>query len=155
MDINDYTIPQAGKDWRALLSGWLSALPPSFTLWFVNRFGDLFLVFEDGSVHQLDVGLGRLKRLGDDRRTFNARLALRENANDWLMVPLVDACVAAGLTLSSSQCYGYKLAPILGGAYRVSNVQPVELAAHYSQLADLYRQTKHLPDGTPFRILTS
>lgn len=39
MDVNDYLISQAGKDWRTLLSGWLEILPKSFTLWMVNRFG--------------------------------------------------------------------------------------------------------------------
>ena len=37
MDLNDYVIAQEGKDWRAMLAGWQDFLPPSYTLWFVNR----------------------------------------------------------------------------------------------------------------------
>jgi hypothetical protein len=53
VNINDYLITQTGKNWPDLLSGWREALPENFTLWMVNRFGDLFTVHEDGSVHML------------------------------------------------------------------------------------------------------
>ena len=149
MDINDFLIPQAGKDWRALLSGWFELLPPSFTLWMVNRFGDLFVVLDDDSVHMLDVGIGRLKRLASSRAHFATLLDVGDNANNWLMIPLVNACVASGMTLGPNQCYGYDIPPILSGRYEVGNVSPTDLAVHYAFLADIYRQTKNLPEGTP------
>lgn len=149
MDINDFLIPQAGKDWRALLCGWFELLPPSFTLWMVNRFGDLFVVLDDDSVHMLDVGIGRLKRLASSRAHFATLLDVGDNATDWLMIPLVNACVASGMTLGPNQCYGYDIPPILSGRYEVGNVSPTDLAVHYAFLADIYRQTKNLPEGTP------
>jgi type VI secretion system (T6SS) immunity protein Tdi1 len=69
------------------------------------------------------------------------------------MIPLVDASVASGLTLAEGQCYGYKIPPILGGQYEVSNVEPTDLSVHYAFLADIYRQTKDVPDGTPIRVV--
>jgi hypothetical protein len=155
MDINDYLIPQAGKDWSDLLSGWREALPASFTLWMVNRFGDLFIVTDDGSVHMLDVGAGRLAALADNRDQFCSLVDVGDNANNWLMIPLVDACVAGGLILRPDECYGYKIPPILGGKYDVSNIEPTDLSVHYSLLADIYRQTKDLPDGTHIRAVTT
>jgi len=153
MNIQDYLIEQRGKDWSDLLSGWMPALPPLFTLWLVNRFGDVFAVFEDGSVHRLDVGIGEIERVADDRDHFADQLNDDANANNWLMIPLVDRCVAAGIHLGHNQCYGYKVPPILGGDYTVENVAPMGLSAHYSFLADMYRQTKNLADGTPIKIV--
>lgn len=115
MDINDYLIGQSGKDWRELLSDWLGLLPESFTVWLVNRFGDVFTVFEDGSVHMLDVGVGAIKRLADNRDQFATLIDQGDNSGNWLMIDLVDRCVAAGLILSDMQCYGYKVPPIPGG----------------------------------------
>lgn len=155
MDINDYLISQAGKDWRALLSGWSEVLPKSFTLWMVNRFGDLFVVLDDGSVHMLDVGVGSLKRLANNRGHFASLIDVGDNAHNWLMIPLVNACVASGMALKSNQCYGYNIPPVLGGEYQVGNVSPVDIAVHYAFLADIYRQTKHLPEGTPISMVTS
>jgi len=155
MDINDYLIAQAGKDWPALLSGWQDAVPENFTLWMVNRFGDLFAVHDDGSVHMLDVGAGRVERLADSRDHFCSLIDVGKNANNWLMIPLVDACVASGLILGESQCYGYKVPPILGGEYQLSNIEPTDLSVHYAFLADIYRQTKDVPDGTMIRVVVS
>ncbi len=153
MNVQDYLIEQSGKDWGELLSGWAGTLPASFTVWLVNRFGDVFAVFEDGSVHMLDVGTGMVRRLADSRDDFATQIDAGDNANNWLMTPLVDQCVAAGVTLSEDQCYGYKIPPILGGKYAVENVAPTNLSVHYSLLADIYRQTKDLPDGTRIKAV--
>ena len=153
MDVHDYLIDQSGKDWPDLLSGWSDTLPSEFTVWLVNRFGDVFVVFEDGSVHVLDVGIGAVERIADNRDHFADQIDFGDNANNWLMIPLVDQCVAAGLTLAANQCYGYKIPPILGGQYSVENVEPTDLSVHYSLLADIFRQTKDLPDGTRIRTV--
>ena len=148
MNVHDYLIDQNGKDWSELLSGWFGSLPPLFTLWLVNRFGDVFAVFEDDSIHMLDVGTGAIKRVAENRDDFAIQIDMDDNANNWLMIPLVDRCVAAGLNLGHNQCYSYKTPPILGGEYTVENVEPTDLSVHYSFLADVYQQTKDLPDGT-------
>jgi hypothetical protein len=155
MNINDYLIDQAGYDWASLLRDWMPPLPQSFTLWLVNRFADTFVVFEDESVHMLDVGAGTLARLADNRDDFASKLDEGDNANIWLMIPLVDACREAGMTLPAGQCYGYKIPPCLGGQYELSNVELTDIAIHYSFLADIYRQTKDLPDGTPVHAVVT
>lgn len=153
MDINDYLIDQTGKDWSLILRDWAPPLPTSFTLWLVNRFGDAFVVADDGSVHMLDVSVGALKRLADDRAQFATLLEHGNNANLWLMIPLVNACRASGIRPGPNQCYGFKIPPVLGGAYEVANVEPTDLHVHYSFLADIYRQTKDLPDGTQVKTV--
>jgi len=128
-------------------------LPPEFTVWLVNRFGDVFAVFEDDSVNTLDVGIGSTKRVADNRDDFAMQIDLGDNSNNWLMIPLVDACVARGLTLGDDQCYGYKVPPILGGEYSVENFEPTDLSVHYSFLADIFHQTRDLPDGATVRLV--
>jgi hypothetical protein len=152
MNIHDYLIDQSGTDWSELLSGWSAILPSSFTLWLVNRFGDAFAIFDDGSVNMLDVGNGVIERLADSRDEFSAEIDVANHANNWLMIPLVDRCVANGLILTRGQCYGYKIPPILGGEYALENVTPVNLHEHYLFLADIFDQTRDLPDGTRVKI---
>src|SRR5262245_55972369 len=143
MNINDYLIDQNGKDWAALLRDWMPPLPSSFTLWLVNRFGDAFVVSEDdGSVRMLDVGAGTLTRVAGSRSHFADLTGTHGTANTWLMIPLVEDCRRAGMPLGPSQCYGFKIPPVLGGKYELANVAPTDLAVHYSFLADIYKQTK-------------
>jgi hypothetical protein len=155
MDINDYLIDQSGKDWMALLKGWGSVLPASFTLWLVNRFGDLIIVLDDGSVHMLDLGSGQLSRLADSRDQFAELLDIDDNANDWLMIPLVDRLVAAGMTLGPDRCYGFKIPPVLGGSYDLENVATISLVERYASMADICRQIKDVPDGTPIKLVVT
>ena len=41
MNVYDYLIDHVSNDWARLLSGWESLLPPEFTVWLMNRYGDL------------------------------------------------------------------------------------------------------------------
>jgi hypothetical protein len=47
----------------------------------MNRFGDLFVVFGDGTVHMLDVGAGTLNKLANSRDDFASKLDEGDNAN--------------------------------------------------------------------------
>jgi hypothetical protein len=152
MDINDYLIDQQGKNWAKLLADWAGIIPESFTMWLVNRFGDVFLVTDDGAVHMLDVGGGSFTRLADSRSKFAELLDAGDNANTWLMIPLVDDCAKAQPPLTATQCYGFKVPPMLGGEYGIENVVPTDLAVHYSFLAQIHKQTRDLPGGTRISI---
>lgn len=50
-------------DWGSLLQDLGSLLPRDCTLWMVNRFGDLFIIPNDGSVQMVDVGGGTIERI--------------------------------------------------------------------------------------------
>ena len=153
MLLTDYLIDQQDNDWAELLSEWVPPLPQEFTVWMVSLFGDVFAVFQDGSVHMLDLSLGTLEHIADSRDHF-CDLADRDgNANHWLMIPLVDACRRAGLTLKPHHCYHFKIPPLLGGEYVVGNVASVSLREHYSFMADIVQQTKDLPNGTKVQLV--
>lgn len=146
--LSDYIIEHAAIDWSDLLSEWAWLLPRKFKVWIVNRFGDLFLILDDGSVHMLDVGGGSLKRVADSRDDFASRLDEDENANDWLMIPLVDKLVAAGVSLRPAECYSYVELPILGGGYTADNTRVVSISQHYKAFGPIHEKLKDLPDGT-------
>jgi hypothetical protein len=153
MDIRDYLIELAGKNWSVLFSGWSALLPSSFTLWMVNLFGDAFVVANDGAVHMLDVGAGLFKPIADSRDHFAKLVDADNNANDWFMIPVVDRCVGCGMLLNADQCYGYKVPPLLGGTYEIDNIEPTGLSVHYGLLGSIFKQTKGMPDGTLVSIV--
>jgi hypothetical protein len=142
----DYVIDHsARKDWATLLSAWGDLLPASFDLFLVNRFGDAVVVLSDGSVHMLDIGAGVFPRLANNLDEFIDQLPAY--ARNWLMIPLVDECAAAGMSLGAEQCYSYKTPPMMGGGYELANIHIAPIAEHYAFLADVHRQTRDLPDG--------
>lgn len=144
MNINDYLIDQQGKDWPRLLRPWMPPLPASFTLWLVNRFGDVFVVDDDGDgrVSLLDVGSGLFSKVADNRDHFAKLIDQGDNAHNWLLIPLVDRCREQGISLADNQCFTFILPPMLGGKYSVSNVAPIEIDVHYAFSAEIYKQNQ-------------
>jgi hypothetical protein len=148
MPLTDYLIDHASFDWKSLLHQWSWLLPPRFTVWLMNRFGDLFIVLEDETVHMLDVGAGTLQKICDSRDTFAEMLDHADNANNWLMIPLIDQLVAREMTLGEGECYSYKLPPVLGGSYQIDNIFVLAIPKHYGAYGSIHSQLKDLPDGS-------
>jgi hypothetical protein len=153
MQVEDYLIDHEGFYWPAMLADWAWLIPKDeFTVWLMNRYGDLFLVFDDGTVYMLDVGNGSLEKLADSRNEFCDRIDEADNANSWLMIPLVDSLVRAGKLLEAGRCYSFIIPPPLGGEYTIENTATLNVAEHYGVYASIHKQIKDLPDGTKVRL---
>jgi hypothetical protein len=148
ISVADYLIDQSGIDWPKALASWSWLVPPKFSVWLVNRFADLFLVLPDGTVHMLDVGAGTLTKVADSRDDFCTKIDEGDNANQWLMTPLVDRMLAAGVVLRPGHCYGFKTPPVLGGDYSVENAGPLSVWDYLGAYGSLHEQLRDLPDGS-------
>lgn len=152
MKLSDYLIDYSGFNWSELLKSWRWLLPPEFTLWMMNKFGDLFLVVEDGSVYWLRTDEGRLERVASSRDEFCNLIENGENFNNWLMAPLVDRLVGSGEALKEGQCFGFTFSPIVGGEYAPPNIRIKTIEEYIPFLGEFYEQIKDLPDGAKIKI---
>jgi hypothetical protein len=148
MELANYIIDHQNVDWPTVLADWVWLLPEELTVWLMNRYGDLFLVFNDGTVHMLDIGRGTVEQLAENRNDFALKIDEDDNVSDWLMVPLVDRLIEAGKGVHIGQCYSFIIPPILGGEYTVENTAILSITEHYSVYASIHQQIKDLPDGT-------
>ena len=153
MDLPDYLIDQEGYDWPTIVADWSWLLPSSFTIWMVNRFGDLFLVSNDGSVQLLDVGAGTVSLLAPDKETFYSLVDQGNSADNWFLMSLTDACVEAGMKLEFGQCYTFVVPPALGGQYELNNIKPGSFVVNHGLLAQIHEQIKDLPDGAKVDVV--
>ncbi len=151
--LQDYMMDNSGTDWPRLLFKWSFLVPPESTVWFANRFGNAILVFEDGSVHYLDVGRIALRRIAESRDMFSTLLKMEENARDWLMIPFVDICARAGMTLGPNRCYCFKISPIFGGTYELKNFGTISVAEYYGAMASIEAQIRDVPDGGQIELI--
>jgi Domain of unknown function (DUF1851) len=148
MSVHDYLIDHSEFDWEHLLSGWEWLLPPEFSVWLMNRYGDLFVILLDGSINMLDIGAGSLTRLAENRDDFSRLIDEGDNAEDWLMIPLVDHLAAAGVLLKPGECYSFLTPPILGGEYTVKNTVVLPITEHYGLYGSYHDQMRDVPDGS-------
>lgn len=152
MNVNDYLIDHFTFDWRTLLADWLSFLPDAFDVWLMNKFGDLFLVATDGTILFFDVTGWTIEKVAENKDEFFELIYQGNNANYWLMIPLVDKMIAAGITLTDGRCYCFKIPTTLGGEYSVENAATISIEEHYSVNAYFYEQIKDLPDGAKVKL---
>ena len=155
MTLQDYILAPDSADWQAALANWSWLVPPSFTIWVINRFCDLFIVTPDGAIHILDVGRGTLSKVADDRAEFARKLDEANNADEWLMMPLVDQLVALGTTLLPGQCYGFRIPPVMGGRYSVENCAAISIPDYLGATASIHKQLRDVPDGSPVVLRTT
>ena len=140
MNIRDFLIDPGGKDWPKLLSYWRPPLPEDASMWLVNMLGEIIFGTKDGAIHRLVVGTGAIERLAGDRQAFARQLDVRENADAWLRIGLVEGCRKDGMKLGPEECLGFRIPPQLLGEYSVGNLQPTNIYSHYSWLAHLSKQ---------------
>jgi hypothetical protein len=148
VNIHDYLIDQAGLNWQALLQEWRWLLPSEFRVWMLTRVGDLFITLPDGSIHMLDVGAGKLRRVAESRDEFCTKIDEPGIADDWLMIPIVDQLVASGAALGPDQCYSFRQLPVLGGSYKADNRMVFPIREHFGAWGSVQRQISDLPDGS-------
>src|SRR5262245_9909245 len=130
MNLNDYLIDQADLDWNDLLREWHWLLPDRLNPWILTRAGDLIFVSSDNTIQFLDVGAGSIIQVANTRDEFCTKIDVVENADNWFMIPVVDALVASGIHLASGECYSYRTLPTLGGDYSPKNRMVFPLVEH-------------------------
>jgi hypothetical protein len=155
MNIQDYLIDHADIDWSAALQEWNWLLPPVFRVWLLTRAGDLFITTPDGSIQMLEVGVGELRHVAESRDEFCRKIDDPSVADDWLMIPVIDALKADGVTLGGEQCYSFRVLPSLGGDYSAKNRMAFPIHEHFGGWGSVHRQISDLPDGSQIVIKPS
>jgi hypothetical protein len=146
--MNAYFLAPAANE--ADLSQWSPLVPEGAHIFCTNLFGDAFLVDPAGAVHMLSRGGASVERVASSEEEFRQRLVADEEG--WQLRPLADRCADAGKTLGEGQCYAFTRPPFLGGDYKVDNVWVASWREWFGLTADLYNQTRDLPEGAQVRI---
>ncbi|QMU61672.1 MAG: DUF1851 domain-containing protein [Gammaproteobacteria bacterium] len=152
--LDKYILDQSQFDWSTILKTWHWLLPTEFTVWFMNRFGDLFIVTDNGSVCHLHMDDGVYNEVAANKDLFSNVIDEGNNANEWLYIPLVDKLVSSEVHLQESECYGFIKPPVVGGDYTLENIKPISVSDYISYLGTFYEQIRDLPDGAKieFRV---
>ena len=139
---------QTSPDRPDLLDNWRWLVGPEAKLFLVSSLGDAFLMDSNG-VNWLNVGDGSYTKVAESVADFQSMLSSPDKVNEWFFPQLVGDILTAGLTRAPNECFGFKLAPVLGGEYEPQNFEPTDLLSHFSMLGQIHEQVRDLPEGTP------
>ena len=145
---DDFILDSKQVDLNELLIEWRWLVDEKFTPIAVTAFGDLFLQSSDGSIHRLDAGTGYFCPVARNLEALKEQATVSELQEDWFHWQLLSELRRTGMTLGPAQCYSFRIPPILGGTYDISNFEPASLSVHHGILAQIIRQVKDLPPGT-------
>ena len=137
------TILRALEAWS-----WLSL--GDMTVFAVSAFGEPFMEAVNGAIHHLDTTEGKLHLIADSRQTFRDALCDEEMRDTLLLTALVTAAREHGLALQADECYHFKIAPVLGGAFHIDNIEVTPLLVSIELSGLLHDQIRNLPDDAEF-----
>jgi len=136
----------------ALLADWRWLVGAQRQMLLVTALGDAFLR-EPGStaVYFLDTQAGRLEKVADTPAALELRLADPAFIDDYLSPDAVADMRSAGHTLRPGEVYSMKTPRVLGGQFRLDNLEVSDAEVHFSLLGQIHEQVRDLPNGTPIK----
>jgi hypothetical protein len=146
-------IPAVGLETKRWLAEWRWLVPEVFSPLWLNCFGDWVFASRDGEIYFLDLLEGSFKSISPSNQVLSGQLNREENQNRWLMADWVGICRERGLLLSNGQCYGWKVAPVLGGKFEFDNIQVFDLLVYECIMGQIHRQLQGLPEGYVITVL--
>jgi hypothetical protein len=158
MNWKELVISVDKTSFQHLLSEWRWLVPQNILPLWLSPFGDWMLRYEDGKIYFLDILDGSISLAAQSEHALNNLLQNEANQNRWLMSDWVGICRDRKLLLAQGQCYGWKLAPILGGKFEFQNIQLFDISVYECIMGQIHRQIKKLPEGfiiTEFKIGSS
>ncbi|MBX9899297.1 MAG: DUF1851 domain-containing protein [Burkholderiaceae bacterium] len=113
----------------------------------VTAFADVFFSAPNG-IWFLDTLEGKLKHVFDTREQLDNALSTEEGQDMYLLSPFVDRAIRDGQSLTESQCYDFKLHPVVGGEVVYENIQRLDFVVALNIRGQLYDQVRNLKPGT-------
>lgn len=141
------TIPLSGLGVEDLLKEWRWLVPATMSPLWLSAFGDLAFMGQDKRVFLLDILEGSFGLIAPSELAMTELLESEEMRNRCLSADWFETCNSRGLYLGPGQCYGWKVAPILGGEFSFSNIQVFDVLVYETIMGQLHRQLKALPEG--------
>jgi hypothetical protein len=142
----DLVKPAVSIEMKRLLQDWVWLVKASHTPLWMTAFGDMCFSDTRQQVFMLDTLEGSFVRIADSTSDIDNLLRAEDAQNKWLMREWVTLCKASGFFLTKDQCYGWRVAPVLGGKLALANIQVFDMYVYLSVTGQLHRQLKGLPD---------
>ena len=143
MNTIELTILASEVNARDALNDWVWLLNKPLKPIFLSKFGDWFFFNAQGAVEMLDMIEGQLRVVAASDSEFNALCKTPEKQSEWFLDGRLYRMHNDGLELSSGQCFGFKLAPILGGKFEAENIGIFSVWLYNSLCSQLHQQLRN------------
>lgn len=141
MTLNDLTVNFSHLERDSLLSDWEWLLDGKYLPILLSASGDAFVQnVNNDQIWWLDTGGGEFALVADSPEDFNRLLADKEFVVEYFAVQMVGDLIQSGKTLSSNQIYSLTKPWLLGGEYKIPNIEPTDIEVHFSLTGQIAQQ---------------
>jgi hypothetical protein len=144
--LDRYILPPNDQKMAEMISFWSWLTTENLTPVFMTKFGDWFLANDQSRVLFLDLLEGNLRDLGISTEEIQ-RDTVFERFESEFSVGWIEVCLSHNLLLAPNQCYGWKVPPLLGGEFSLSNIQVFGSRVYQSLNAQIHQQLSTSPEG--------
>jgi hypothetical protein len=127
-------------DVKSLLMGWSWLVPQSDTPLYISVFGDWVFGKPNGSLWVLSVLEGTYEQVANDSVEYNTL----NKSSEWLdrifIASWLPIAAENGLSPSKNECLGWKIHPLIGGKFKLENLQIFSMLVYQSLMGQLHRQ---------------
>jgi hypothetical protein len=153
--LDDLTVNFSHLDRKALLASWAWKIGDTMQPILVAASGDVFVQSEiDESVSVLETAAGKVSLVAKSPSEFSALLANKKFVYDYFAVVMIADLLKSGQRLGKSQIFSFKVPPVLGGEYVLSNIEPTDVEVHFSITGQIHEKVSRLPPGTKIQGVT-
>ena len=133
---------------EVLRTKWSWVLQPEATRVLAqNRFGNVLVELNDGSIWRVCPEDVTAAKVAESEGAIPELWADQEFQTDWAGDAWIEVAEPVLGPLEEGQCYGFKIWPVLGGAYEVENMAIKSTVEWLAVSGDVGRQIKDLPHG--------
>jgi hypothetical protein len=130
-----------GYDTDMLLDEWRWLVPARDTPLWISAFGDWVFGAPDGSLWMMSTLGGDYQQVAKNSAEYN----VLNKSPEWVEMFLAEwypIAIGNGLAPGHDECLGWKLHPLIGGAFAVENLQIFSMRVYQSLTGQLHRQLR-------------
>jgi hypothetical protein len=154
MTLDDLTVNFTHLNREDILSDWKWLLGDNRLPVLIAASGDAFVQdTENGTIHWLDVGEGKLNQIAKSFEEFSLQLQNTDYVVEYFSVQMIGDLAQAKKSLDKGQIFSLVNPYVLGGEYRLDNIGVSDIEVHFSILGQIHQQVHNLPKGTPINSI--
>lgn len=141
MTLTDLTVNFSHLNRDSLLSDWEWLLGREYLPILLSASGDAFVQnINNGQIWWLDSGGGEFTQVAESAEDFRRLLADKEFVSNYFAVQMVGDLIQSAKPLSHNQIYSLTKPWLLGGEYRIDNIEPTDIEVHFSLTGQVAQQ---------------
>lgn len=149
MTLNDLTVNFSHLDADKILEDWSWLIGSRRVPILLAASGDAFVQDKDSMIiHFLSTSNGTIEKVADSSAEFETLLRDKDFVGKYLSVQMVGTMYQTGRRLQKGKIFSFKKPPILGGEYKVDNIEESDIEVHFAISGQIHMQVAGIPSGT-------